>query len=203
MYNKIALFNAARHCKWRLSDSIRRIILRHITTSTNITSNSSNDTEFKDNWQIVYHMPLAGLAAAFNHLKVPYGMINGVCLPGTFALEQANVLPPETGLTVAIIGISSWLTLAICSFAARNLIGFVYVNKNGDQVKLAYVDYWGKRQETIASIQDVHPYRDFPILFDVKLIMIHRDKNKPRKYKILPTFGHIKDQFVFSAIFGG
>lgn len=164
------------------------------------TSPVNSDDE---DWRIIYRLGLIRLASAFNRVKIPYGILNGVALPGAFALEQISQLPPSTSLLIATVGLSTWCTLAITSLFIKNLIGIIYVNDKGDKIKLAYVDYWGKRQDVCIDLDDIIPESEKakPSKFDFyqSLCLYSDDKTK---YKLLQRFGSIEDPETFVAIFG-
>lgn len=175
------------------------IKLQMATNSPASHVNNNNN----DEWRIIYRLDLIRLASAFNRVKIPYGFLNGVTVPGAFALEQASHLPPSTSLLIAIVGLSSWCTLAICSFFIRNLIGIIYINDTGDKLKLAYVDYWGKRQDAFIDLDDLIPESEKakPSKFDFyQTLCLYSDSKI--KYKLLQRFGSIEDLQTFVAIFG-
>ncbi|TMW53634.1 hypothetical protein DOY81_001271, partial [Sarcophaga bullata] len=161
--------------------------------ATNSPASHVNNN-YNDDWRIIYRLDLIRLASAFNRVKIPYGFLNGITVPGAFALEQASHLPPSTSLLIAIVGLSSWCTLAICSFFVRNLVGIIYINDTGDKLKLAYVDYWGKRQDACIDLNDLIPESEKakPSKFDFYQTLCLYSDNKI-KYKLLQRFGSIED----------
>lgn len=40
-------------------------------------------------------------------------------------------------------------------FFGNNVVGFVYAKKNSDELKISYVNYWGKRVDVDTSFSDV------------------------------------------------
>ncbi|XP_013114413.1 transmembrane protein 186 [Stomoxys calcitrans] len=154
-------------------------------------------------WRSIYRLPLIPLASAFNRLKVPYAYLNVVVIPGAFALENASQLPPTTAILISSVGITTLLTLSICSYFIRNLVGIIYINDDNDKLKVAYVDYWGKRHDQVIELKDLVPEnekrRPAKQDFYQSLTLYSNDKVK---YKLLQRFGHIEDPEVFVTLFG-
>lgn len=156
-----------------------------------------------DEWRTIYHLPMIRLASAFNRVKIPYGILNAVVIPGAFAMEQATQLPPTTAMFISAVGVTTWMTLAICSYFVKNLVGFVYLNDNNDKLKLAYVDYWGKRCDIVIDLDDLVPESEKlkTSKFDFYQSLTFYSDEK-MKYKLLQRFGSIEDREAFIAIFG-
>ncbi|XP_023299692.2 transmembrane protein 186 [Lucilia cuprina] len=171
--------------------------------ATKVNSKTTNTPAFQDEWRIIYRLPLIRLASAFNRVKIPYGILNGLTIPAAFALEQASQLPPTTAMLISAVGLTSWCTLAISSLFVRNLIGIIYVNDSNDKMKLAYVDYWGKRHDVCFNVDDVIPEseKSRPAKFDFyQSLRLYSDDKV--NYKLLQRFGSIEDPETFVTIFG-
>lgn len=164
---------------------------------------ASASTESSDEWRIIYRLPLIRLASAFNRVKIPYGLLNACVVPASFAMEYSAQLPSGTASLISAVGITSWLTLAIFSMAIQNLVGIMYVNDTNDRMKLAYVDYWGKRHDVSINLDDLVPEweKEKPSKFNFyqTLTLFSNDKVK---YKLLQRYGTIEDPETFASIFG-
>uniref|UniRef100_A0A1I8M0S4 Transmembrane protein 186 n=1 Tax=Musca domestica TaxID=7370 RepID=A0A1I8M0S4_MUSDO len=160
-------------------------------------------TNNEDEWRTIYRLPLIRLASAFNRVKIPYGVFNALSIPGAFALEQASQLPPSTATLFAAVGLTSWMTLSICSMLTKNLVGIMYLNDDNDKLKLAYIDFWGKRNDVVIDLDDLVPENEKkrPSKFDwyQTLTLYSNDKVK---FKLLQRFGQVEDPEAFVAIFG-
>ncbi|XP_073812491.1 transmembrane protein 186 [Musca autumnalis] len=162
--------------------------------------NRSSDA---DEWRTVYRLPLIRLASAFNRVKIPYGIFNAIAIPGAFAMEQASQLPASTATLVGAVGLTSWMTLSICSLLTKNLVGIIYINDDNDKLKVAYIDFWGKRNDVVIAVDDLVPEseKQKPSKFDFyqTLTLYSNDRVK---FKLLQRFGQVEDPEAFVAIFG-
>lgn len=100
-------------------------------------------------------------------------------------------------------GISGTITLSLVSYAFRNTVGFIYTNdKRPDMVKIAYMDFWGRRIDSEMNIDDVVPFSELPkALLDsyVTTLRFHHDHPK---LKLIYKFGGVNDMNEFAKVFG-
>ncbi|KAL9919214.1 transmembrane protein 186 [Glossina fuscipes fuscipes] len=157
----------------------------------------------ENQWETIYHLPLIRLASAYNRVKKPYGLFTALAIPAAYGLEHASQLPPSAGMLVAIVGVTSCLTLALSSLAFENLVGFIYVNESNDKVKLAFINYWGERDDRIINMNDLilswEQKKPIKLGF-YQLILLHSDPKV--KYKLLHRHGAIENSQAFAALFG-
>jgi len=154
-------------------------------------------------WRTVYSLPAIRIVAAFSRLKVYQAALTAAGTPIVFALGSAGQLSTDALAIYGAVGISGLVTLTLASYAASNLVGFVYVNEQQDLVKLAYVDFWGRRQETLLDVEDLLPSweqgRPSRLRF-VSPICLRSDSKK--RYNLLNRIGHVSDPQLFEGLFG-
>lgn len=165
-------------------------------------SPAHDDAGFTE-WRTIYSLPGIRLVAAFCKLKVYQAAITAAGMPIAFALGHAGQVTTDALSIYAAIGVSGLATLTIASYAARNLVGFIYVNEQQDLLKLAYVDFWGRRKETLVDPGDLLPsweHRTPSRLRIVSPICLRSDPS--RRYKLLSRFGYVSDPQLFEGLFG-
>ncbi|XP_053963196.1 transmembrane protein 186 [Anastrepha ludens] len=172
----------------------------YATTATTTSTASDNAST---NWTTIYRLPLIRLAAGFQRLKIYQGTLTTLAVPAAFGLSQAEHVSPDSVLVISAIGVSGLLTLSLCSLVVRNVIGFIYINEERDKVKFAYVDFWGKRCETVIDIADldVDWTKVRPTVFNIYQ-KIRLYGNKAQSFKLLSNYGVIVEPDIFTAIFG-
>lgn len=106
-------------------------------------------------------------------------------------------------MLVAIVGVTSCLTLALSSLVFKNLVGFIYVNESNDKLKIAFINYWGEREDRIINVNDLIPNweqkKPHKLVF-YQLILLHSDPKV--KYKLLHRHGAIENPYAFATLFG-
>lgn len=81
-----------------------------------------------------------------------------------------------------------------------NIVGFLYVNKTLDTMKIAHVNFWGKRVNSEIPIESIVPISESPKQVFKFYITITNYINKS-EFKLLHNYG-IVDNEKFSRIFG-
>lgn len=154
-------------------------------------------------WRTVYSMPGIRLVAALSRLKVYQAVITAAGTPIVFALGSAGQLSTDALAIYAAIGVTGLITLTLASYAASNLVGFIYVNEEQDLLKLAYVDFWGRRQETLIETEDLLPSWEQGSPSRLRFVSpICLRSDSKRRYKLLNRFGHVSDRQLFEGLFG-
>lgn len=154
-------------------------------------------------WRTVYSMPGIRLVAALSRLKVYQAVITATGTPIVFALGSAGQLSTDALAIYAAIGVTGLITLTLASYASSNLVGFIYVNEEQDLLKLAYVDFWGRRQETLIETEDLLPSWEQGSPSRLRFVSpICLRSDSKRRYKLLNRFGHVSDRQLFEGLFG-
>lgn len=154
-------------------------------------------------WTTIYRLPLIRLAAGFQRLKIYQGLLTTLALPISFTLSQFGTITPNSVAIVGVIGVSGLMTLTLFSLLVRNVVGFIYVNDELNKVKLAYVDFWGKRTDAIVDIDDLNVdwAKLRPTAFNLyQKIRLYSDKTKA--FKLMLNYGVIVEPETFAGIFG-
>ncbi|XP_064536592.1 transmembrane protein 186 isoform X1 [Drosophila montana] len=172
------------------------------TSTTKTGKSSALDAGFTE-WRPIYRLPLIRLVAAFNRLKIYQALITVAGTPVAIALENAGQVSGDVLGIYTAIGVTGLMTLSLASYVATNIIGFIYINDHQDQLKLAYVDFWGRRKELLVDIEDLLPDwepKSRRRLGFYQPICLRTDKKQ--RYKLLHRFGIITDPLLFEGLFG-
>ncbi|XP_014294200.1 transmembrane protein 186 [Halyomorpha halys] len=115
----------------------------------------------------IYRFPFVPLCSAINKFKkIQFGVFV-VSAPTTYICYLVNVCGSHIPLAVSTVGIASTIALFSVGQLFSRLIGYAYVSRNQKQIKLAYLDFWGKRTDIICDIKDITPIYDGPA-FSIK-----------------------------------
>ncbi|EDV56197.2 transmembrane protein 186 [Drosophila erecta] len=154
-------------------------------------------------WRTVYSLSSIRFVAALSKLKVYQAVLTAAGTPIVFALGSAGQLSTDALAIYAAVGVTGLITLTLASYASTNLVGFVYVNEQQDLLKLAYVDFWGRRQETLVETEDLLPSWEQGSSSRLRFVSSICLRSDPkRRYKLLNRFGHVSDPQFFEGLFG-
>lgn len=99
-------------------------------------------------------------------------------------------------------GITGTVALSLVNYFTQNFIGLAYVNANEPElIRLAYVDFWGRRKNVDVRIDDISPTSEqakIPLDFWVPIKML----TTKSAYKLMHRHGQILDADRFTYIFG-
>ncbi|XP_022228888.2 transmembrane protein 186 [Drosophila obscura] len=184
--------------------AIQQLNQRRLTTkpAAGRTASLDDDASFSE-WRTIYSLPSIRLVAAFNKLKIYQAALTAAGAPIAFALGQAGHVATDALGIYSAIGVSGLITLTLASYAATNLVGFIYINEQQDMLKLAYVDFWGRRVETLVETDDLLPSWERGSTSRLRFVLsITLRSDAQRRYKLLNRFGNIADRQLFEGLFG-
>lgn len=96
-----------------------------------------------------------------------------------------------------------WLSavLYVQGFMFHKTIGLIYLSKDNKTVKIAYLDFWGEKEEEEYPLECVEQFSDLPVTVTSGLFKTIRfDTEKYRLY--VRFFGQILDKDRFVTVFG-
>ncbi|XP_030375311.1 transmembrane protein 186 [Scaptodrosophila lebanonensis] len=168
-----------------------------------IKTKTEVSTEKTTEWRTIYKLPIIRLVSAFNRLKIYQALLTAAGTPLAFALGEAGHISTHAASVCASIGVTGLITLTLGSYAAKNLVGFIYINEPEDHLKLAYVDFWGRRKETLIAIDDIPTVWDQSGPPRFSFYQLISDPNcSNRRYKLLHRLGTVTDPQLFVGLFG-
>jgi len=179
---------------YRLQLSFNKFVNNRTIASENLPKANKTSSEWESVYKFRYIKGLVGL----NKLKYYQAAITAVAIPISLAIPE--VADP---IVFSYLGVSGIVTLSLASYALRNTVGFIYTNKSQpEDVKFAYLDFWGRRQDVVMKIGDVIPFSEVPRSIFNPLFTYVQFYNEHPKLKLVYKYGGIDDYEEFSRIFG-
>jgi len=187
----------------RLQSSFNKFVSNNRTiTSENENRQKTNIIEItsktSSEWERVYNFQFIKGLVGLNRLKYYQAAITAIAVPISLAIPE--VADP---VYFGYIGVSGIVTLSLASYAFRNTVGFIYTNQSQpEDVKFAYLDFWGRRQDVVLKIEDVTPLSEIPKSIFNPLFTNLQFYNKHPKLKLVYKHGGIDNFDEFSRVFG-
>ncbi|XP_065089254.1 transmembrane protein 186 [Ochlerotatus camptorhynchus] len=152
-------------------------------------------------WNPIYHFPGIVLTASVKRLKLyPVGL-TAATVPICLGLAYADIFNVTAAQICGCIGFTSTLTLLMFSYLTNNLVGYVYTDADCKQVRISYVDFHGKRQERIHSIDDIVPRSELRRSL-LKFYFPIKNHDNRDVYRIVHKYGEIYNEQAFQKVFG-
>jgi hypothetical protein len=153
--------------------------LLRTSTSCQLIKQLSNIKQ--SDFRTVYKFPYVRGVGLINRLKLYQTALTSVTVPGVTVLNQLGVTSSD-------------------SYFSNRLVGIVYLNEKENLVKLAYLDFWGKRKELVVPANDIVPFSEAPASFIDPLYLTVRQFTSKYTLKLCSKYG-IVDVKGFNKVF--
>ncbi|XP_062546518.1 transmembrane protein 186 [Armigeres subalbatus] len=153
------------------------------------------------NWNPIYHFPGIVLTASIKRLKLYPAGLTGVTVPISLGLAYADILSLSAAQICGSIGFSTTLTLLLFSYLTNNLVGYVYTDDDFKRVKISYVDFNGKRQNSIYSIDDIIPRSELGRTL-LRFYFPIKNHDNGHVYRLVHKYGEVYNEKAFQKVFG-
>lgn len=152
-------------------------------------------------WNPIFHFPGIVLTASVKRLKLyPVG-VTGATVPICLGLAYADILSVTAAQICGSIGLTSTLTLLLFSYLTNNLVGYVYTDEDCKRVKISFVDFHGKRQDRIYSIDDIVPRSELGRSL-LKFYFPVKNHDNGDVYRLIHKYGEVYNEQAFNKVFG-
>ncbi|XP_015112673.1 transmembrane protein 186 [Diachasma alloeum] len=106
-------------------------------------------------YHVIYSLPDVKRVSLMSRLKLQVTVISGIAIPAVCLMEV------NWGLTSAFVHNATFMFGAICFFLhgvgyfSNNVIGIIYAKKDSNDIKIAYMSYFGKRVDIDTTYDDI------------------------------------------------
>ncbi|XP_014602795.1 PREDICTED: uncharacterized protein LOC106786163 [Polistes canadensis] len=117
-------------------------------------------------YEIIYKYPYIKYVSLFHIFKRGLMLQTVATVPIMFLLYQGNIISKDIAFFIPLIASSFAISVFIVGALFTNQIGIIYY-KDGDFIKIAYVNQWGRRIDIDTKIRDIKPLNSpaFLIIF--------------------------------------
>ncbi|XP_044253112.1 transmembrane protein 186 [Tribolium madens] len=157
-------------------------------------------TMTQSDFKTVYKFPFVQGVGLINRLKLYQTVLTSIALPTTAILNQLNIVSQDYILFTATVGIAGIVPLYSLGYFANKLVGIVYLNEKQEQVKFAYLDFWGTRKDIVVPMKDIVPFSEVPRSLTDPLYSKIQQFSSKETLKLCTKYG-ILDKTGFNKIF--
>ncbi|KAK9508823.1 hypothetical protein O3M35_006286 [Rhynocoris fuscipes] len=162
---------------------------------------AKSTTTHEDGFKVIYKFAPIGLCSALNKFKKLQLVAAGSAIPGSYIAEWYNLCDGSLPPVIATVGLASTVAVFSIGQLFTDMIGYVYFNKETQDIKLSYVDFWGNRKNSIHGPEDFLPLTHSPKYitdFLFRRLYLY-DSRYP--YKISLKYGNIIDPTALKTTF--
>ena len=148
----------------------------------------------------VFHFPHVVTLARFQRVKIALTAAS-VALSPLIYFNDLGV--EETSNLIGVIWFSCGTLLAFGEFF-RKVVGILYMDKRERRVRVAHINFWGKRQDFIVNLDDIKFITDTGTRKDdiYWAMQFHKEAGTRSPMRISTRYGGIEDPRLFRLIFG-
>lgn len=203
MYLRL-LLNLCKRSSYRVSNGVRSNVRRfsHIANKDEEKQKVEIvSTRFPD-YKVIYTLPLLKQACSINVVKHRFTIFTAVATPVIVGLHLTSVLSLDAAIVSITTGVLMTGWLHFLGILCNNLVGYIYLKLDEEKVILSYIDYWGKRIDLKASLNEIFPLSENPISITDPLYRKIMFSSQKQTLKINVKFGRIMDYENFRCILG-
>ncbi|XP_076288890.1 transmembrane protein 186-like [Lasioglossum baleicum] len=175
---------------------------------TNIYKKVINDStkilksEKYPDYEVVYTFPYIKHLCAVNIIKRNQTVFTGACTLTCIGARLLDLISTDICLSTIVTSSLLTLTLHVSAIMCNNIIAFVYLRKEDQNVILSYSNYWGKRVDLKTDVMSILPLSETPINICSKFYRILNIKSCQTPLKLFVPYGQIVQEKNFVNIFG-
>ncbi|XP_049853371.1 transmembrane protein 186-like [Schistocerca gregaria] len=165
------------------------------------SASSINTKGASDVYTPFYKFQYVLAARNLSRLKWYQTFCTALSIPTALCLEVAGLVPTDTVKAVFILGAMGTLALHTIGVLGTNVVGALYLNSSESLVKISYLDFYGRRIDTICGKEDIMLLSE--LADEPSDVYIHlRRYSTSQKLKLTLRFGKILHMDKFVSVFG-
>ncbi|XP_038077622.1 transmembrane protein 186-like [Patiria miniata] len=170
-----------------------------VEKTTSLDDGKSNNCEKE--YTTVYCFPGMRYLRVISRFKLAQTFFTMGIAPPMWYLHTVGLITEYQLLYSLSVATFALVMLYSMSFFLRRIIGFIYLHRNRDSIKIAHMNFWGRRRDQTIPLFDVIPIGETGERTSEILIRLRRYSTKEKLYFSL-KYGMITHQENFCEIFG-
>ncbi|KAF2900931.1 hypothetical protein ILUMI_05254 [Ignelater luminosus] len=191
----------------RISQSLKEIYFKSNLRSISIFNanykqdKNSHQIPTLSNFTPIYKFEYVRVLSIVNRLKFYNTIFTGVLIPSSLILSELEVIHQDFIVNSTVMGLTTCASLYIVGILANKFIGFVYLNKEENSLRIAYIDFWGHRKDIEVPLNDMIPFSEVPTsITDLFYLKFCRFSNE-EVLKINFKYGIVLNRDKFKKVF--
>ncbi|XP_049801327.1 transmembrane protein 186-like [Schistocerca nitens] len=165
------------------------------------SASSINTKGASDVYTPFYKFQYVLAARNLSRLKWYQTFCTALSIPTALCLEVAGLVPTDTVKAVFILGAMGTLALHTIGVLGNNVVGALYLNSSESLVKISYLDFYGRRIDTICGKGDIMLLSELADEPNDVYIYLRRYSTS-QKLKLSLRFGKFLHMDKFVSVFG-
>lgn len=166
-------------------------------------SKPSSPEDFEEGeWITIFRYPYIRLVQVFCRVKIYQCFAAFVVIPPLFLSEYMQWTPSHANGFLVSVMASATIVLFLTGFLCERVVGMMYVNKDCTKLRVARLNFWGRRQDHVYAVSDVAHFADVGQKWGAWYVQLHRYSSPRDPLVVSLKHGGIVDKELFSKVFG-
>ncbi|XP_008544189.1 transmembrane protein 186 [Microplitis demolitor] len=151
-------------------------------------------------YQVLYNFENIKNVSLVNRLKYRMSILSCIVIPSSMLLEVTNLMPLSMSEAFTFLTVAVTIFFHGIGLFCNNVIGYIYSKPKSNDLKISYVNYWGKRIDINANAKTITCTESSNMFFRP---LFNSVKTETTKFPLkLYVKGKVMDEKHFDNIFG-
>uniref|UniRef100_L7M1V9 Transmembrane protein 186 n=1 Tax=Rhipicephalus pulchellus TaxID=72859 RepID=L7M1V9_RHIPC len=153
-------------------------------------------------WTTIFRYPHIRFVQMLCRFKIYQCFATFVVTPPLMFSEYAQWMPTYANAAFLSVMVSSAVVLFLTGFVSERIVGMMYVNKDCTKLRVARLNFWGRRQDHVYDVKDVAHFADAGQAWGSWYVELHRFSAPNDPLIVSLKQGGIVNKELFTKVFG-
>ncbi|KAH7948681.1 hypothetical protein HPB49_000733 [Dermacentor silvarum] len=167
------------------------------------TSPKKATQDFEDGeWTTIFRYPHIRFLQMLCRIKIYQCVITLVVAPPLLFSEYIHWMPSYANGLLLSLTVSATVVLFLTGYLSERIVGMMYVNKDCSKLRVARLNFWGRRQDHVYDTSDIAHLADTGQVWSSWYVHLHRYSAPNDPFVVSLKHGGIVDKELFAKVFG-
>ncbi|XP_065301521.1 transmembrane protein 186 [Dermacentor albipictus] len=153
-------------------------------------------------WTTIFRYPHIRLIQLLCRFKIYQCVATLVVAPPLLFSEYLHWMPSYANAMLLSVTMSATIVLFLTGYLSERVVGMMYVNKDCTKLRVARMNFWGRRQDHVYDVSDIAHLSDTGQIRSSWYIQLHRYSAPNDPFFVSLKHGGIVDKELFTKVFG-
>lgn len=153
-------------------------------------------------WTTIFCYPHIRLIQLLCRFKIYQCVATLVVAPPLLFSEYLHWMPSYANAMLLSVTMSATIVLFLTGYLSERVVGMMYVNKDCTKLRVARMNFWGRRQDHVYDVKDIAHLSDTGQIRSSWYIQLHRYSAPNDPFFVSLKHGGIVDDELFAKVFG-
>uniref|UniRef100_A0A131Z5X0 Transmembrane protein 186 n=1 Tax=Rhipicephalus appendiculatus TaxID=34631 RepID=A0A131Z5X0_RHIAP len=167
-------------------------------TSEKVAQQDYDESE----WTTIFRYPYIRFVQLLCRFKIYQCLATFAVAPPLLLSEYMQWTPTNANAALLSLMASATVVLFLTGIVSERIVGIMYVNKDCTKLRVARLNFWGRRQDHVYDVKDVAHFADSGQAWGSWYVELHRFSAPNDPLIVSLKQGGIVDKELFTKVFG-